>query len=189
MPEVTTLKQGRILDFDTECRPMHYSEWRPESQITAYAWSWIGSDKVASLMLKQDMSNERQNLETFLAAYNSADVVTGHYIRRHDLPLINDHCVRLDLPPLSPKLVSDTKVDFVRVSGLGLSQENLALMLELDEDKHHMAGALWRKANALTNGGQQQARKRVVSDVRQHKALRAELLERGLLKTPKVWKP
>jgi hypothetical protein len=31
----------RALIFDTECRPMHYNEWRPESQMTAYAWKWV----------------------------------------------------------------------------------------------------------------------------------------------------
>jgi hypothetical protein len=46
-------------------------------------------------VLEQDLSNERSMLEKFLVAYNAADVVTGHYIRKHDLPLINDHCIRM----------------------------------------------------------------------------------------------
>ena len=48
----------RVLDLDTECRPLHYSEWRREDQITAIAWSWIGSKKVDSRVLEQDLSNE-----------------------------------------------------------------------------------------------------------------------------------
>src|SRR4051812_23723135 len=85
----------RILDFDTECRPMHYNEWRPESQITAIAWSWIGKDKVHVRALDQDARNESDMLTDFLDAYDRADIVTGHYIRKHDLPLLNDHVMRL----------------------------------------------------------------------------------------------
>jgi hypothetical protein len=178
----------RVLDFDSECRPMHYSEWRAESQITAIAWSWVGEKKVHCEVLEQDLSNERLMLERFLVAFNEADVVAGHYLRKHDMPLIVDHCVRLGLPVPKPILVSDTKQDLPRMRGLGQSQENLSVMFGLDAEKHHMTGAQWRVANALDPAGRAASRKRVVDDVLQNKQLRALLLERGLLKPPKMWR-
>lgn len=180
---------ARVLDFDTECRPLHYSEFRDESQITAIAWSWMGEKTVHCEVLEQDLSNEREMFERFLAALLAADVVTGHYIRRHDLPLISDHCIRFGLPPLPPLMTSDTQADLPRVKGLGKSQENLSLTFGGDAAKHHMAGAEWRQANYLDPAGRAQARKRVTDDVVQHKELRALLVDRGLLKAPRVWRP
>jgi DNA polymerase elongation subunit (family B) len=168
---------------------MHYSEFRAESQITGIAWSWADEHNVHCEVLEQDLSNEREMLEKFLAAFNGADIVTGHYLRKHDLPLLVDHCARLGLPLPKPVLVQDTKVDLVRMSGLGQSQENLSVTFDLAEDKHHMSGAQWRVANALTPEGQEGTRKRVTDDVIQHKALRLELLDRGLLKPPRIWRP
>lgn len=179
----------RILDFDTECRPLHYSEWRDESQITALAWGWIGETRVNHAILEQDLSNERENLDRFLRAYNQADIVTGHYIERHDLPLLNDHCMRFGWSLLKPKLAQDTKTLLPRVKGLGLSQENLATLYNLDKRKHHMNGRKWAVSNELSPEGQAEVQKRVVDDVRQHKALRQTLVERGYLKPPKVWRP
>ena len=178
----------RVLDFDSECRPMHYSEWRAESQITGIAWSWVGSDDVYCRVLEQDLSNESAMLEAWLLAYREADVVTGHYIRKHDLPLLNEHSVRAGFGPLQPKLASDT-MELTSIKGLGKSQENLAVWFGLDAEKHHMTGSQWRVANALTREGQAGTRKRVVDDVLQHKQLRARLIEEGLLKPPRLWRP
>ena len=182
----TTLK---VLDFDTECRPMHYSEWRAESQITGIAWSWIGEEKVHCIVLEQDVSNEVEMLATFLEAFNAADMVAGHYLRKHDMPLLVDHCIHAGLPLPKPILVQDTMMDLVKVRGLGKSQENLATTFDLSAEKHHMNGARWRVANSLDAAGRAGTRKRVVDDVRQNKQLRTELLERGLLKAPRIWRP
>lgn len=178
-----------ILDFDTECRPMHYSEWRPESQITAIAWSWVGSPTVAWFTLQQDLRNEREMLEMFLRAFDYADIVTGHYIRKHDLPLLNDHAMRLLGRPLGAKLTQDTMSDMKDVKSLGKSQDNLAVTFGLAEEKHHMTGADWRQANALTDEGARAAMLRVTNDVVQHKAIREVLLNRNALHAPQVWKP
>ncbi len=179
----------RILDFDTECRPMHYSEWRAESQLTGIAWSWYGSDDIEVITLQQNLRNERSMLAKFLKAFAQADIVTGHYIRKHDLPLIVEHCVHagLDLP--GQVLTSDTKSDLVSMRGLGQSQENLASTFGLDAGKRHMNGASWRVANTLSPAGREGTRLRVVDDVIQHKQLRPALIERGLLKPPKSWHP
>lgn len=168
---------------------MHYSEFRAESQMTAVAWSWVGEDKVHCIVLAQSLANEKAMLARFLHAYNQADIVTGHYLRKHDLPLLVDHCIRLGFNLPKPILVQDTMLDMVKVKGLGKSQENLATMLGLAAEKHHMTGASWRVANTLSPDGREGARKRVVDDVLQNKQLRAALLARGLLSQPKRWKP
>lgn len=178
-----------VLDFDTECRPMHYSEWRAESQITAIAWSWVGEGQVHVELLEPDASNERVMLQRFRQAYAMADVVTGHYIRKHDLPLLNDHYVRLGMPTLGAVMTQDTQADMTAIKGLGKSQDNLADTFGLDHVKHHMSGARWRLANTLSEEGAEMTKKRVVDDVRQHMELRAAMLERGLLRTPRVWSP
>ena len=184
-----TLRSLRVLDFDTECRPLHYSEFRDESQITAIAWGWVGSNTIDHEILEQDLSNERQMLERFLEAYAEADIVTGHYIERHDLPLVTDHCMRFGWALPGPKLAQDTKTLLPRVKGLGLSQENLATLYRLDAKKHSMNGQKWAGANSLSPEGREEARRRVVGDVRQHKALRKALLDRGYLKPPRRWAP
>lgn len=191
----TTSRSLLVLDFDTECRPLHYSEWRPESQITAYAWSWLGDHVVASSVLEhrndagQFHRLERKLLLEFMEHFNDADMVTGHYLLRHDLPLLVDHCIRLGVPLPDSKLVSDTKVHMPSVRALGLSQDNLANLLRLDEKKHHMSGRQWAEANVLTNQGRELTRKRVADDVTQHKAIRAELQEMGVLGAAQVWRP
>jgi hypothetical protein len=167
---------------------MHYAEWRPESQFTAIAWSWVGDDRVSCIVLEQDLNNERWMLEEFLRAYNHADIVTGHYIRKHDLPMLTDHCIRARMALPKSVLTQDT-MDIAKVKGLGKSQENLSTEFKVSAGKHHMNGSLWREANTLSPEGQATARKRVIDDVLQHKQLRVELLERGLLKPPKRWAP
>lgn len=179
----------QILDFDTECRPMHYNEWRPESQITAIAWSWIGDEKIEVSHLRQDLSNEDLMLARFLDAFDLADMVTGHYIRKHDLPLLNDHALRLFGRPIGSKLTQDTMSDLKEIRSLGKSQDNLAVTLGITHEKHHMTGADWRLANSLTAVGAHETIVRVVKDVRQHKAIREELLRRNALHSPKVWHP
>ncbi|WP_281783762.1 hypothetical protein [Sinimarinibacterium flocculans] len=183
----TITRPLKILDFDTECRPMHYSEWRPESQLTAYAWSWVGQKKVHSRMLKQDLSNEREILADMLAAIAEADMIVGHYIRQHDLPLLNDHAIQFELEPIRRVLVQDTKSDLIRAKGMGLSQENLSLAFGLTHKKHSMSGTLWKLANSLTPAGDKEALIRVESDVQQNKELYEELLRRGMLKPARYW--
>ncbi len=187
--EWTETRKLKVLDFDSECRPMHYSEFRDESQITAIAWSWVGERKIEWEVLRQNLSNERKMLERFLKAYNEADVVTGHYLVGHDLKLLSDHCVRFGWSLPAPKRVQDTKTLLPKVRGLGLSQENLSTLFELDEKKHRMNGRRWAVTNTLAQGGREEAKQRCVRDVRQHKALRKVLVEHGYLAVPKVWRP
>lgn len=187
------LPAHRILDFDIENRPLSY--WFADAttaEITAIAWSWVGEDEVHVEVLEPPphhvSSNERM-LTRFLEAYEQADVVTGHYIRKHDLPLVNAACMEHGYTLLGPKLTQDTKLDLVKRGALATSQEALGAMLNLDSPKEHMTQEDWRRANRLTPEGIEETKRRVVGDVVQHKMLREVLVYEGLLKPPSLWRP
>lgn len=189
-----------ILDFDCECRPMAwYGGDFVTKQITAIAWAVIHPDGScgiptvsligASFDTRQTFDEEIDMLEHFRLAYAGADIVTGHYIRGFDLPLINARMMRHGLPLLDSKLAQDTKGDLARGQGLSKSQENLGAMFELEHPKIPMNTTLWEEANALTPEGIESTRKRVLGDVRQHVELRSTMLDRGLLGPPRHWSP
>lgn len=182
-------KKLKILDFDIENRPLSYlgSDFTT-SEVTAIAASFGGPrSKVYSWFLGVD--DPEKILTEFVELYDQADIVTGHYIRRHDLPIINGALMEMNLPVLGPKLVSDTKVDLVQRKGISASQESLADIFGVKAPKYHMTQFKWRAANRLTPEGIEQARKRVVGDIRQHKLLRKALIEHGYLAAPSLWKP
>lgn len=189
----------RVLDIDLENRPLSYAgpDWT-SAEVTAVAWAWIakGTPIVETLLLQPNGVYNRNDSEDLApidafalvaAILKGADLVTGHYIRGHDLPILNSAMLENGLPSLDSVLVQDTKCDLVKRKDLSASQENLASLLGLSEAKHHMTQAEWRKANRLTADGIAAARKRVVDDVLQHMALRSELIARRLLKPPRRW--
>ena len=190
---------GRILDFDLENRPLSYwYDGQCTAEVTAFGWCWVGEGPVNTLLLLHDgtfVDDEgiryppRKAYELFLAELYQADLVTGHYIRRHDLPILNAMLMDLDMPGMDKVQTSDTKLDLIKRKDLATSQEALAAMLGLPEPKHHMTQEEWREANRLTEAGLEFTRKRVTDDVIQHMALRAALLERGWLKPPRTWSP
>jgi hypothetical protein len=116
-------------------------------------------------------------------------MVTGHYLRKHDLPMLSGALLEFGLGTLTPKLCSDTCLDLVKHKDLSGSQEALAGMYGLPRHKHHMSQPQWREANRLTPKGLRETRKRVADDVRQHKLLRERLVAAGALKAPRVWVP
>lgn len=190
-----SLRDVRILDFDCECRPLAwYGGDFVTKQPTAIAWKFIGQQgppEVAvvgeSDRMSQIFIEERRMLERFRAAYDAADVVTGHYIRGFDLPLLNGALIRLGMDVLDDKLTQDTKFDLVKRHGMSLSQENLGAMFELKHPKVSMNTALWEQANVLMPHGIELTKKRVVGDVKQHIELRQRMLDAGLLRAPSRW--
>lgn len=181
-------KPLRILDFDLENRPLTYlGQDFTTADVTAVAAGWADQKKVHVWCLGEVTAAVM--LAGFKALYDEADVVTGHFIRNHDLPLINGALIEYGLPTLGPKLTSDTKNDLVRRKGVSVSQEALADMLGVTAPKEGMSQKHWRAANRLTPNGIQETKRRVVGDVRQHKELRARLAAAGLLGPPKVWRP
>lgn len=192
---LTECRKLRVLDFDCECRPMAWygGDWVTK-QPTAIAWSFIGERSPVQVAVigesfdtRRVLDEERSMLERFVEAYDAADIVTGHFIRGFDLPLVNGALMRLGMPGLKPKLAQDTKTDLVKAGGLSKSQENLGAMFELKHPKVPMNTSRWMLANLLLPEGIEATKKRVIGDVRQHTELRAAMLKRGLLVAPKVW--
>lgn len=185
--------QHRILDFDIENRPLSY--WFADAttaEITAIAWGWADEEEVEVRVLYPPPDHEVSMLEMltdFRMAFDKADMVTGHFIRAHDLPVINSAMLENELDPLGSKLASDTKLDLVKHGKLSVSQQALSDMLEIPRPKIIMPQAKWRDANRLTPAGIEKTIARVVGDVQQHKLMRLELIRRGLLGTPKLWTP
>lgn len=178
----------RVLDFDIENRPLSYlgSDFTT-AEVTAIAWAWTDDpDQVTVRLLGEDHLPDI--LREFVAAYDTADLVTGHFVLGHDLPMLNGALMECGLPPLADKLVQDTKVHLMRAKGISKSQESLGAMFNLDAPKISMNQSKWRAANRLTPEGLHEVRERVVGDVRQHMELRRVLLERGMLAPPAMWR-
>lgn len=178
----------RVLDFDCEARPLHWiaSDY-VSKEITAIAWAWTDDPAHVSCVLLGD-TDPVSMLEQFRAAYDQADLVTGHFIRGYDLPMINGAMTEYQRPALGDKLSHDTKIDLLRRAGLSSSQENLGAMLHLAHGKVKMDQRTWRDANRLTPDGLAAARERVIGDVQQHIEMRRRLLELGYLGPPVLWK-
>jgi hypothetical protein len=177
----------RVLDFDIENRPLSYlgSDFTT-AEVTAIAWAWTDAPKDVTCYLlgESDLSDI---LDAFVRAYDSADMVTGHFIRGHDLPMVNGALLELGKAPLADKMTSDTKVDLLTAKGISKSQESLGAMLGLEAEKVTMNQAKWRAANRLTPAGLAEVRQRVIGDVQQHIEMRARLLAMGYLGAPKKW--
>ena len=178
----------KILDFDIENRPLSYLGMDfTTAEITSIACSFNGSREIFTWLLGIDDMDDI--LEGFRAMYDHADIVTGHYIRRHDLPIISGMLLEAQLPPLGAKLTSDTKLDLKAAKGVSLSQENLSAMFGLRAPKVQMNTPRWRAANRLSPEGIELTRKRVEGDIKQHKALRKYLVEHDMLRAPELWRP
>jgi len=181
----------RILDFDIENRPLSYlGQDFTTSDITAIAASFEGERLVHAWILgEDDITTTEEMLLGFTDLYAEADIVTGHYIRMHDLPIINGALMELGLASLGKKLTSDTKLDLKTRKGISASQESLSDMREVKAPKYQMTQKRWRSANRLTPEGIAQTRKRVVADIRQHKQLRQSLIAGDYLNPPTLWTP
>lgn len=187
----------RILDFDIENRPLSYwMDDRPTAEITAIAWMWHGDhDSLKVALLEPGEDGPVRLLEQFLQVYAEADLVTGHYIRKHDLPIINGALYEMNMPLLGPKLSCDTKLDMFVKADIPATQEWLLEQLQpicpigMTVQKRHMSQRDWREANRLTPEGLYKTAERVMSDVHSHTHMREEMLRRGMLRPPRVWDP
>jgi len=182
-------KRLRILDFDIENRPLAYwYDGMTTAEITAIAACWMGQPKTMRVWLLGPDS-PKDILLGFRAMYDAADMVTGHYIRKHDLPIINGAMLELGMPSLDAKLTCDTKMDLTKRKDISASLEELAVMFGLEARKQHMSNSDWREANRLKPSGIKKAKERAVSDVLLHMELYKRLVAGEYLSTPKVWRP
>lgn len=180
------IREAAILDFDIENRPLSYwYDGQCTAEITVIAYSWGLDRPVHCWLLGRD--DPEDMLSHFVEMYDLADIVTGHYIRRHDLPIINGALLEYGFPPLGVKLTWDTKLDLRPTKDLSMSQESLGLTLCTRYEKIHMSQPEWRAANRLEQI--ELAEARCTTDVRQHQELRLKLDELGMLQSPKSWNP
>jgi hypothetical protein len=188
LPVVLESRPMRVLDFDIENRPLSYlGHDFTTAEVTAIAWAWVDEPDQVVCMLLGEMELE-DILAAFCHAYNQADMVTGHYLKGHDLPMVNGALMECRMPALADKRVQDTKLDLIRTKGLSLSQESLGAMFRLEQQKVAMNQSMWRAANRLTPEGLAYVRERAIGDVRQHIHLRRELLEHDYLTKPSLWR-
>lgn len=179
----------RVLDFDLEARPLGWiAADYVHKEITVAAWGWMGETPEAKALTKDDRTRNTM-LRAIRGAYDEADMVVGHFIRSFDLPLLNAMLVEQGDPPLGPKLTHDTKTDLVRMDGISKSQENLAAMWGISEEKVRMTVPAWRDANRLSVSGVEGAIRRAVFDVAQNMALYRYETSHRLLGPPRVWRP
>ena len=184
-----TKRSDRILAFDIENRPLsYYAPDYPTAEITAVASMWIGDPSSMHVCLLGDEEPE-EIIEHWLDRFVEADMLSGHNIRRHDLPIINASMIELGYEPLQPVMTSDTLADLRRYRTLPRSQEYLAEALGVKTKKVHMSQADWREANRLTPAGLEKTKKRVELDVLGHVQIRKTLIDRGWLKQGRVWRP
>ena len=187
-------KAGRVLDFDIENMPLtYYAPDYPTAYITAIAWAFTDEPKNIMYRVIEDIRDDEEYdrmLGDFWFAYDQADLVTGHYVRKHDLPIINGALICQGfIGGLRPMMVSDTKMDLVKFTAIPKNQEYLEAIMGTQQQKVNMTQADWRKANRFTPEGIELTKKRVVSDVKGHMQMRKELIERRLLNPPKIWRP
>jgi DNA polymerase elongation subunit (family B) len=125
-------------------------------------------------------------LKPLLAALGEADMVTGHNIRRFDLPVIQAEVMRLGLPSLEPVLAQDT-IKLRTSKGFKKGQDVLGRLYRIADEKLSLDWQAWQ--DAYDEDGWQTIRDRAESDVAMHKQLRSALLELDYLKEPRRWSP
>lgn len=186
-----SVRRLRVLDFDLECRPGFWYAGDFVSKIpAAAAWKWIGERGAVQSVVVEGPSKDEAGrvVGAILSAVLEADMVTGHYVRGFDMPLLNAAAMRFGFDPLPNVLVQDTKTDLMKAHGVSKSLENLVALFELRHPKVHQNLQAWEDGLAFfEEDGLEAVRRRVVGDVRSHVELRARMLGAGLMGPPKVW--
>lgn len=188
---LTEHSEQSILDFDIETVAAGFADpdWVPQ-KITCVAWSWVGSDKVESLIctprgLFGDPTLRTKMLESLLAEIAKADMLTGHNIERFDLPVINAECMRLGLRPIEGALVQDT-MRVYRAKGFKKGQDVMGELFGTATEKFSLNWQGWQ--DGYDEDGWETIKKRAESDVVMHKQLRTKLLEHRYLMEPRKWR-
>jgi hypothetical protein len=129
-------------------------------------------------------------LENFILPMRAGGIlVVGHNAIRYDLPMLNGTLMKMGLPSLGPQLVTDTcahlkKKDYAFSASLGNMAERFGIRA-----KGSMSEYAWEQVYAHKPEYLDKLRAYNVGDVEVTLALRAVLLERGMLKSPRWWRP
>jgi len=173
--------------FDVEARPGPWGggdfTWRSMLSIAA---GFEG--KPVAYLAPGFLKMELERL-IYPIRHNSV-LVVGHNAVRYDLPLLAGTLVKLGLEPLTrPILVQDTYLHTLK-SGLAYSKSlaNMAQRFGISS-KGHMSEVDWEQVYEGNPEALARLKAYNIQDVKVTLALRRVLLERGLLKPPRVWKP
>ena len=178
----------RILAFDIENKPVSYNGDWPTAHITAIAACWV--DQPESIRYwPVTFKTVAKQLERFRAVYDKADIVTGHYIRKHDLPIINGRMMTNMLSPLGQKMTLDTKLDWLKKKDVSATLENLLKYYGIEHGKAHLSAADWEAINEGDVAGQTLLKERCVGDVIAQAALFRKMVSLDHLGAPKMWRP
>lgn len=193
MELTTTGRKLRILDFDIECQPgAWFGGDFTTKRLLAIATAWIEDGQPVNLECRTRMPRKgstAQMLKWFTKQYDEADIVTGHFIRGYDLPVLQGAMMRYGLPLLSQKRTHDTKLDMVKATGVSKSQENLGALFELEHPKVPMTTVYWEEAQDLTPEGRAMLAERCAGDVAQHIEMRGKMIANETLGDTAMWYP
>jgi hypothetical protein len=132
----------------------------------------------------------KYELERLIMPLREGNVlVVGHNAIKYDLPMLNGTLVKLGLPCLPPLLVSDTyahlvKSDYAYSKSLGNMAERFGV-----QSKGSMSEYQWERVYEGDLDYLERLKRYNIGDVETVLALRAVLLERGMLKPPRRWSP
>lgn len=186
-------KPPRVLDFDIETRKIGFHDagrFAPAGcEPVAVAFKWHGEKTVNVRTMNQVWTLQALKwlVRPLFEAFAEADVITGHYIKKFDLPILAGVALETGVYFERPLTVLDTKSDLVEFQGMSKSQENLAALMGIEESKFHVNDNTWRQVARLTKDGMAMAQERVVGDVQQHEAIYNRLLAEGQLGRPNAW--
>lgn len=182
------MRKLRIIDFDMECQPGHWIGGDYVSKVvTAIAWRY--RDEKAYHVRTHYDTEPGVMAETLASKLLQADIITGHYIRGFDLPLLNGALLDAGLSPLPRLTTVDTKLDLNRAHGRSLSQKNLSGMLGVAAPKVDLTLSEWEGFNLRREGFRRKGEQRVVGDIKQHCELYDRLVELDWISSPKTWSP
>lgn len=179
----------RTLVFDIENRPLSYWYDRPTAEVTVIAYKWFDEPKTHVLMQDVDVP-VRKILEDFRPVYDEAELVIGHNIRSHDLPILDGAYREAGLPGLTEIQTIDTYRQLANYKDIPKSLEYLADLLGAPYEKFHMTQHSWRQANRFASKGLQLARQRCAVDVQVSEWVYKKVTELGWLTKPsRKWRP
>lgn len=178
-----TVRRLRGLCFDIENMPGTYGPGDyTHPKVTAIGWMVLGRRKPHSVILnRRDPAAMCADAERFRQAWDAADWVMGHNIRRHDRKILDGLYGSLGLPLLARKRMVDTYLDQPRMVGFSRSLENLASRWGCPIKKLSLSEWDWERAYDGIPEGVKIMRRRVETDVQINVWLYEQLLDRGLL--------
>lgn len=175
----------RIWAFDVEARP---GPWIGGDFVTKHLLSIAGGYEDGDIEYLAPGFSKRA-LSRFVKPLRDGILVVTHNGPRYDLPFLNGTLIRYDLPPLGPVLVSDTYAHLLkRGRAFSASLGNLAGRFDISA-KGHMSEPDWDAVYRGERWALDKLKDYNIGDVRSTLQLRRELVARGLLRPPRVWRP